>query len=565
MKSKQIAIYTLSSLFLSSFSFTAFAQSAVEPLPPLTNAKGDIIEKTEVVKKPRRFRRSITLDNTTEIKDWFNKSPVLDDIEGSGVDRAYNNLNPHNNNKPVVVAVIDSGVDIQHEDLQGKIWVNSGEIANNGIDDDGNGFVDDMHGWNFIGGRDGSHVNFDTLEVTREYKKYLDLKASGIKITSKQKKYYEKVSKDYHKEYDSAKASYTKSKTYQEKSAEYKEVLTQKLGITDFTKEALENLTSTDSEVIEAKNYLLEALSRYGSYARIDDYVEYYSNKVNYYFNTDFDPRADIVKDDPNNLWESDYGNNDVTGPDSDHGTHVAGIIAADRNNSIGIKGIANNVKIMALRVVPNGDERDKDVANAVRYAVDNGADIINMSFGKSYSPNKDIVDYAFLYAANKGVLLVHAAGNDSQNNDTESNFPNRYVDSYPGYKNENWLDIGASSYKKGESMVASFSNFGKRSVDLFAPGHKILSTTPDNQYAAYSGTSMAAPVVSGVAALALSQHPWISGYYLKQLLMYTSRTYPGLEVKSPEDSETLVEFSSLSKTGGVVDAYSILNALKDF
>ncbi|WP_163831930.1 S8 family peptidase [Spartinivicinus ruber] len=563
MKVKQIAASTLSTLLLSSVSLTSFAQSAIEPLPPLTNAKGDIIEQTETAKKPRRFRRSIMLENTAEIKDWFNKSPVLDGIEGSGVDRVYNELAPHSNYKPVVVAVIDSGVDVHHEDLQGKIWNNTGEIPDNGIDDDGNGFIDDIYGWNFIGGRDGSHVNFDTLEVTREYKKYLDLKASGQELTEEQKKYFEKVSKDYHEEFDSAKESLVRSKEYQEKTTEYKQLLTEVLGIDDFSKESLENISSTDDNIIEAKDYLLSVLDRFGNYEKINDYVEYYSNKVNYYFNTDFNPRADIVKDDPNNLWESDYGNNDVIGPDSNHGTHVAGIIAADRNNDIGIKGVASNVRIMALRVVPNGDERDKDVANAVRYAVDNGADIINMSFGKSYSPNKDIVDYAFLYAARKGVLLVHAAGNDSQNNDEGDNFPNRFVKYYPGYRNQNWLDVGASSYKKGEGMVASFSNFGKRTVDLFAPGHKIMSTTPDNQYAAYSGTSMAAPVVSGVAALALSQYPWMSGHYLKQLLMYTTRDYPGLDVKSPEDPEKLVKFSSLSKSGGIVDAYTLLNVLK--
>ncbi|MCX4027718.1 S8 family serine peptidase [Endozoicomonas sp. SM1973] len=562
MKTKQIAVSTLSTLLLSGVSFSSFAQSAIEPLPPLTNAKGDIIEQIETVKKPNRFKRSIRLENTTEIKDWFNKSPSLDGIEGSGVDRVYKELAPHSNYKPVVVAVIDSGVDVLHEDLQGKIWHNPGEIADNGIDDDNNGYVDDIYGWNFIGGRDGSHVNFDTLEVTREYKKYLDLKASGTELTEEQKKYFEKVSKDYHDEYEGAKKSLEKSNEYKVKTSQFKQLLTEALGIEDFSKASLENITSTDESIIEAKTYLLSVLDRFGNYEKINEYVEYYSNKVNYYFNTDFDPRSDIVKDDPNNLWESNYGNNDVIGPDSDHGTHVAGIIAADRNNNLGIKGVASNVKIMALRVVPNGDERDKDVANAVRYAVDNGADIINMSFGKSYSPHKEVVDSAFLYAASKGVLLVHAAGNDSQNNDEGDNFPNRFMKFYSGYRNPNWLDVGASSYKKGENMVASFSNFGKRTVDLFAPGHKILSTTPNNQYAAFSGTSMAAPVVSGVAALGLSQYPWMNGYYLKQLLMYTTRDYPGLDVKSPEDSE-LVKFSSLSKSGGIVDAYTLLNVLK--
>ena len=151
-------------------------------------------------------------------------------------------------------------------------------------------------------------------------------------------------------------------------------------------------------------------------------------NKLDYAYNPDYDSRKLIVKDNYADSNERFYGNNDVEGPDALHGTHVAGIVGAVVGNEIGSDGIARNVKLMSVRAVPDGDERDKDVANAIRYAVDNGATIINMSFGKGYSWDKKAVDEAVKYAAKHDVLLVHAAGNSGQNNDKTDNFPNDFI-----------------------------------------------------------------------------------------------------------------------------------------
>jgi subtilisin family serine protease len=242
-----------------------------------------------------------------------------------------------------------------------------------------------------------------------------------------------------------------------------------------------------------------------------------------------------------------------VKGHDASHGTHVSGIIAADRGNALGIQGIADNVKIMAIRAVPDGDERDKDVANAIRYAVDNGAQIINMSFGKSYSPQKFVVDEAIEYAQSKGVLLVHAAGNSNKNIDEKDNFPTSKLSN--GKSAENWLEIGASGAGDGVDLVGSFSNYGKETVDVFAPGVNIYSTTPDNSYESFNGTSMASPATAGVAALLMSYYPQLDAGQVRDIIKQSSRKFDGLKVKKP-GTEELVEFTELSKTGGLLNAF---------
>jgi subtilisin family serine protease len=237
------------------------------------------------------------------------------------------------------------------------------------------------------------------------------------------------------------------------------------------------------------------------------------------------------------------------------HGTHVSGIIAAARNNGIGIDGVANNVKIMAIRAVPDGDERDKDVANAIRYAVDNGAQIVNMSFGKAFSPNKSYVDEAIKYAESKGVLLVHAAGNSGENSDIAKNYPNKYVTKKKVAGN--WIEVGASAWGDGDKLAASFSNYGKKNVDLFAPGVEIYSTTPGNKYESLQGTSMASPVTAGVAAILLSYFPDLSAADLKDILMKSVRTFDGLMVVKPGTKDEMVDFTSLSVSGGIVNAFT--------
>ena len=320
----------------------------------------------------------------------------------------------------------------------------------------------------------------------------------------------------------------------------------------------LDSFKTTDPTLAFAKGFTSSMLKRMGddgdvdeALAELDEGVKYYKTIVEYGYNTDFDSRL-IVGDHVSNLNERNYGNNDVKGPDAEHGTHVAGIIAADRKNNIGIKGIADNVRIMSVRTVPNGDERDKDVANAIRYAVDNGAQIVNMSFGKSISPDKGIVDQAVKYAEKKGVLLIHAAGNDSEDIDKEKNFPTRnYLD---GKAAKNWLEVGASAWGTDESFVASFSNYGKKYVDLFAPGVEIYSTTPENTYKNESGTSMACPSTVGVAALVMSYFPDLTPFQILDILKKSTRKFDGLKVQKPGGGK--IDFNDLSNTGGLINAY---------
>jgi subtilisin family serine protease len=262
------------------------------------------------------------------------------------------------------------------------------------------------------------------------------------------------------------------------------------------------------------------------------------------------------VGDNSADVRERFYGNGNVKGPDPTHGTHVAGIVAADRTNEVGIQGIADNVRIMSVRAVPNGDERDKDVANAIRYAVDNGARIINMSFGKSLSPHKAVVDDAIAYAEQKGVLLIHAAGNESQDNDKEGNYPSRQYSN--GKQARNWLEVGATSSGTGKDFVADFSNYGKKSLDVFAPGVDIYSTVPGNKYKEQSGTSFAAPVVTGIAALLWSYFPDLTAEQLVEIIKTSTRKFDRLRVGRPGGGE--IEFSELSNTGGLVNAYAAVN-----
>lgn len=559
------------------------AYAKVQVIPKAAQDLKAIAEtKTLVLKSAKGTLLQKSLFNVAP-ENWFNLSPA-DGAEGVRTEETYVTFGQPAS-EDIIVAVVDSGVDVNHEDLQGKIWINAGEIPNNGIDDDGNGYIDDVFGWNFIGGVKGQgtvvkdatlangirlvkgdaagQIGADTLEITRELVRMKKLKVQvedlGENLSSAQAEYLAKLTTEVGAAVDNAKsivASYTKRLDTYKKA----EAILKAAGVEAISLESVRNLVTSEAEVIKAKAEMLNLLSNGIDLARINRILEAYGDQVTYYYNENFNPRT-IVGDNYTNATEKVYGNNDVIGPDSSHGTHVSGSIAAVRDNNIGIKGVATNVKIMAIRVVPNGDERDKDVANGIRYAVDNGAKIINMSFGKAFSPYKKVVDDAMNYAASKGVLIVHAAGNSNQNNDTEANFPNRYV---KGSTEEvsTWLEIGASSFEKGLNLPADFSNYGKKSVDFFAPGVDILSTTPDNSYDTYSGTSMACPTAAGVAALILSYDPSLDASAVKSLMIDTSRRYPKLKVNLP-GTETPVLFSSLSKTGTVVDVLEAVKALK--
>jgi cell wall-associated protease len=501
-------------------------------------------------------------------KDWFIRDPELDKVQGVSADRTYETLLAEQPSRTVIVAVIDGGVDIEHEDLKRVIWLNEDEVAGNGVDDDKNGYIDDVHGWNFIGGKNGN-VDADTYELTREFKrlgKKFEAADAGGKVPKKQRAEYEeylKIKDKFEKLQSKNERMYEHYKSYYFSLSRSVDTLKYVLKTDTLTAEQLDAYKPTEPIYNLAKGIvttrLKNATQNLGQEISIEELVAEYEAAykelriiVEIGYNPEFDSRQ-IIGDNYKDLYEKGYGNNDVKGPDAQHGTHVAGIIAADRTNSLGIKGIADNVRIMPVRAVPNGDERDKDVANAILYAVDNGAHIINMSFGKSYSPEKVAVDKAVKYAESKGVLLIHAAGNDAANNDEKPNFPNRYY--LDGKEAKNWLEIGASSFGSGADFVGGFSNFGKKSVDLFAPGVEIYSTTPDNQYEYLQGTSMASPATAGVAAIIMSYFPDLTALEVRDILRNSTRKFDGLDVQKP-GGKGPTEFSNLSSTGGLVNAY---------
>ncbi len=498
-------------------------------------------------------------------KNWFLLDPETDTWQGTSTEKAYEQLLSGRPAKKVVVAVIDSGVDIEHEDLRGKIWINEKEIAGNGLDDDQNGYVDDVHGWNFIGGKEGN-VSVDTHELTREYNR-LKKKWAAADTT--------RLDKTQRADYQGFVALKQKFEALRDKNREQYRLYANAYANLKKSIDTLKHVLQTDeltAEVIKAynpqsielkfaKGYVNHFLNQMGNEAGLMEHVEqlragaeYYQPIAEYAYNDQFDPRY-IVGDNPANLNERGYGNNDVRGPDAQHGTHVAGLIAAHRGNDVGINGIAEHVVIMPVRAVPNGDERDKDVANAIRYAVDNGAHIINMSFGKSYSPHKEVVDAAVQYAESKNVLLIHAAGNDGDNNDVDKNYPNPFF--LNGKVAKNWIEVGASSWGADEDFVASFSNYGKKSVNIFAPGVEMYSTVPDSRYETLQGTSMASPVVAGVAALVLSYYPDLTAVELRKVILDSSRKFDNLETVKPGGGRA--RFSDLSTTGGIVNSYEAL------
>lgn len=490
--------------------------------------------------------------------NWHLLDPAKDDLPGISAYLAEENLLKGKEMKTVVVAVIDGGVQADHEDLKANMWVNEDEIPGNGIDDDNNGYIDDVHGWNFIGGAD-SNVNYDTYELTRLYRKYAQ-KYQGVKQSELPKtdqnefQYWLDIKEVFENEQKSSEEEYLFYQAMMEGLHNIIKTLGKKdISVDDLKAYKPENRGESMAWI---NLYLLVSQGQEiePAIAELEQAMEYFKYQCLYGYNPDYDPRH-IVGDDYQNPADRFYGNADVEGPDGEHGTHVAGIIAALRNGK-GAEGVAKNARIMAVRAVPNGDERDKDVANAIRYAVDNGASVINMSFGKAYSYNQTTVHEAILYAESKDVLLVHAAGNDAQNNDKNNNFPNdngkRLKDRY-----NNWLEIGAASWSPVPYALADFSNYGRKSVDVFAPGVDIYSTVPDQDYKRLDGTSMAAPVASGVAAVIRGTYPNLTAAEVKEIIMKSAVHYKGRNTVPGRKSKKKVK--RISKTGANINLYQAL------
>jgi cell wall-associated protease len=503
-------------------------------------------------------------------ENWFTKDPVKDKVNGTGGDEALRRLKEKGKKgQTVIVAVLDSGVDTEHEDLKDIMWVNPGEIPNNGKDDDNNGYIDDIHGWNFIGGKNGENVGHDSYELTREYvrlsKRFKDTDPKNLSGDAKKEyAYYQQVKEAYEEKRGELEAQKKQFESQFVKIEKAFMTVEKAIGKKNYTADDLSKVNAGDNAELKEALTMVQGMMKQGLTAENlkeekEEASKYFDGGLKYGYNPDFNPRH-IVGDNYEDLTNRFYGNNDYDGPDAFHGTHVAGIIAAKRNNGIGINGVADNVRIMTVRCVPDGDERDKDVANAIYYAVDNGASIINMSFGKAYSPNKAYVDAAMKYAADHDVLLVHAAGNDAEDNDTDPNFPN---DNYEKavkkglFKKEknvpSWMEIGALNYKEGEKRLANFSNYGKKNVDLFSPGVALYSTIPGSKYGDASGTSMACPAAAGVAAIIRSYYPELSATQVKDIMEKSVIPQEG-EVYKPGTTEK-VKMTELCVTGGIVSA----------
>lgn len=493
--------------------------------------------------------------------NWYNLDLDNDKVLGASVEKTYTRiLKDKPAKKTIVVAVIDAGVDIYHEDLKEVIWINEGEIPDNGIDDDKNGYIDDIHGWNFLGAKDGKNINTANLEMTRvirEYQPIFDRLGENIPDSLVEEyEMYNRCLKAYDEEYEGAKDLYDQYSDIKKYYLEQESLVKAELKKDTLRLDDIVGMETTNKELLIAQRLLTYVYKHIEVRRDLFESYRYFDVKINKYLNLEFDPRS-IIGDDITDLSDV-HGNNDVKGPASGHGTLVAGVIAAQRNNGIGVNGISDAARIMVLRTVPDGDEYDKDVALSIIYAVDNGADIINMSFGKDFSPQKHLVDKALKYAAEHNVLLVHAAGNDGANLDDFSNFPTPYYG-----KNDTlqaWLTVGANDRKKNKKMVAVFSNYGQKTVDIFAPGVNIVSTLPEDRYEVTNGTSFAGPVVSGVAALIWSRYPDMTAKELYSLLMRSTNAISvDRKVFQPLEGEgkrSKVRFNTLSQTGGIVNAY---------
>ncbi|MDP1843187.1 MAG: S8 family peptidase [Sediminibacterium sp.] len=522
------------------------------------------------------------LAQTNSPKGWHLLDSTQDSFYGISLNKAYQFLQSKNKiAQPVIVAVLDSGVDTTHEDLKKVLWRNPKEIAGNGIDDDKNGYIDDIFGWNFLGGKDGRSIKKVGDERARVYHKWKE-QFSGKIIDSTQ---FTESDKATYYMWKKAAAELNFSQEEQmdvlfiELTAKamkrHDKVLKQEMGKEEYTCDQLEQFDPITKTGRDAKLGFLTCIKMMGidpeeknttTLNELDEYIEGKKLSFESKDKVPYNYRAEIIKDDYSNFADRFYGNNDVMGPGPMHGTHVSGIIGAQRNNNIGMDGVADQVKIMMLRVVPDGDEYDKDVALAIRYAVDQGAKVINMSFGKAFSPEKKWVDSAVRYAEQKDVLIVHASGNESEDIDVNENYPNAWLSPWRT-KASNFITVGASSdINISNSIVADFSNYGKESVDVFAPGVKIYSTLPgSNQYGMLKGTSMSTPIVTGLAAMIRSYYPGLSAVEIKRIIEQTvSKPSSSLACLKPGQKQEACSFSSLCKTGGIINAFNAVVAANE-
>ena len=484
-----------------------------------------------------------------EKKNWSHTDLITDTIPGMSLDKAYREIIGTKKGRPVVVAVIDAGIDLKHEDLDDVLWINKDEKPGNGIDDDRNGYIDDVHGYNFL----GESYN-EQLEMARILR--LKLGDAALQATAKA---------ELEKEYSEATQNKAQYEQILQAVSQADGAVQQHLGKKEYTKEEVQAIKTEDASLQQSQAILMQMYNFGDSIPdvldELRDGIKYFSDQLNYNLNVNFSGRDD-VGDNPYDLMDLGYGDGNPQSrfEDEDHGTHVAGIIAAERNNGRGMRGVANYARIMSLRAVPNGDEYDKDIALAIRYAVDNGARVVNCSFGKGFSPNAEWVYEAIQYAASKNVLIVHAAGNEGMDIDKieNPNFPNDHKNNSGTEIADNVIEVGSLTQNYGSEMVSSFSNYGKKNVDVFAPGSAIYSTMPGNKYEFQGGTSMAAPHVSGLAALILSYYPKLSAVQVKKIIKQSGLSSKTSVILSG-DSSISRNFTEISSSGKMVNAFNAM------
>jgi cell wall-associated protease len=500
-------------------------------------------------------------------KNWHTMDLKTDGFYGISLNNAYQFIKGKKS-KTVVVATIDSGIDTAQRDLQGILWVNPKEIAGNGIDDDHNGYKDDVHGWNFLGGSGGKCDFTETTEEVREYNR-LKTKYAGVSTATtgneKEYAYWLSVKSTFDETVAKASAELPQIQQFMNVLMVTSGYIKRELKLSSdatFTLTDLNKITAVNDTINQSKTVWASVFNEEGSTVDNGKIIKELGEEVaktNNAINPDLTSRKTIVGDNPDVQDGKPYGSNVLKFADASHGTGVAGLIGAKRGNGYGIDGIADNVRIMAIKAVPNGDEYDKDIANAIRYAVNNGAKIINMSFGKKLSPHKEWVDAAFKYAAEKDVLLVMASGNDNQDVDAKPQFPNDTFLDGSSTDADNLISVGASSAVLGENLAATFSNYGKKNVDVFAPGVKVTSIDMDAEFNTEDGTSFSSPITAGIAALVLEYYPELSARQLKQVILASATPLNGTMVLKPGSKTEKVDFASLSKTGGIVNAYKAI------
>lgn len=529
------------------------------------NSKPDII----IFESPHIIQNKI---QDIDLNGWHHMDVINDTIPGISLDKAYNKILNNKTGDTVIVAVIDTEVDLEHEDLVGSFWVNKKEIPDNNIDDDSNGYIDDIHGWNFLGNDKGENIIYANYEFIRIIRKYDSLfkNKTEVDIDESLKKEFQLYQKSLELKKEKEKsliASLNRGKTIYQNHILATNFFKDIYGTEQIELDSIKKYNPKDSLTEKYKKDMLFSLNRGLTNKTLEIYIDQQKGLMEKSLNADYIDRV-ITGDNFNDIKDIKYGNNQVSKNLKElyHGTLVSGVLSGNRSNDIGIRGISDNIIIMPLAVSANGDELDKDIALAIRYAVDNGADVINMSSGKQYSLNKEWVEEALLYAAKKNVLFVTSAGNNNENLDLEENnyYPNdTYIED--SIVKKSFLMIGASSYDLNHKFTYSNTNYGKINVDIFAPGSRIYTTRPLNDYSFSNGTSMATPIVSGIAALIKSYYPHFSAAEIKDILLRSGTSYH-LDVKIYEEDDTtkMIPFSELSKTGKVVNAYNALLMAKE-